>query len=157
MKDEHYIYSIAREKRSERNALKVGIRTPSAHELLVLVLQNRTNSSHTSLAAYDVGTESSTTEAAWANWEKGFLIWKTSGQERSAASVLFASTVWRELFLKARELGLDKPERLAPLLMDEFKRDMESRGLSPQSIRKRLMVLNDIANAIFWNELKSVA
>lgn len=155
MKIKHYISSIASEKRSERNALKFGIRPLSAHELLVL--ENRTNSSHTSPTAYDVGTESPTTEATWANWEKGFLIWKTSGQERSAASVLFASTVWRELFLKARELGLDKPERLAPLLMDEFKRDMESRGLSPQSIRKRLMVLNDIANAIFWNELKSVA
>lgn len=155
MQTKQYIFSNVSEQKSARNALKFGIPTMRAHALQVH--HNRANSLPTRPTTYDLGAKSPTTEAAWANWEKCFLIWKNSGQERSAASVLFASTVWRKLFLKANERGLAFPQRLAPLLMDEFKRDMESRGLSPQSIRTRLMVLNDISNAIFWDGMKSVA
>ena len=142
----HYLLCTLREPRSDRIALKFGQSTPTA---------NGTKGHHEQPKIAQPGAYEDapivirpTTELAWAHWVNAFFRWRASGPERSPARSHLASTVWCELFCKANEMGLVKPQQLTPQVMEEFLSDLESRGLTRQSIRARLTMLNGIFNVL---------
>lgn len=146
MQNLHFLLSTLREPRCENIAPKFGQGTPTANG--TKGHDEQTNIAQPSTYEDAPVVIRPTTALAWAHWVNAFFAWRASGPKRSAATSHLASTVWCELFCKANEMGLLKPQQLTPQVMDEFLSDLESRGLTRQSIRARLTMLNGIFKAL---------